>query len=296
MTHAVAFTKMVGTGNDFLVVDARLATAGVRGLPWPRLTPAMCERRYGVGADGVLLLEPSRVADVRMRIFNADGSEAEMCGNGARCVARYLARPQAGPRNGRGSVAARQPLRLETQAGLITAMVNGDRVRMHMTDPADLRPQVTLTIDGRRISAAFVNTGVPHVVVPVADLDRVEVERLGRAIRLHQAFRPHGANVNFVARDPHHRHRLHIRTYERGVEGETLACGTGAVAAAVIHAIGQRGSRQHRIEVSTRSGETLAVSMMMAEPAEGTSPISNVMLEGAVRWICQGVFAWTGKG
>ncbi len=260
----LAFTKMVGAGNDFIVVDA--SRNGARRLTrrWPTVSRALCDRQRGIGADGVLLLEPSRIADVRMRIFNADGSEADMCGNGARCVARYV---------------GRRRVSIESGAGRLQAAVSGERVRLGMTDPAMLRQGLRVRVAGRLITGDFINTGVPHFVVRVPALDRVDVARLGRALRRHAAFAPKGANVNFI--QPAGRHALRIRTYERGVEAETLACGTGATAAAIIYGLpGRPGPR--RVSVTTRSGDTLTISFRVG------SRVTHVVLEGPARRVFDG--------
>ncbi len=286
----IPFTKMVGTGNDFIVVDARhLRLPAPR---WAAASRAWCDRHRGIGADGVLVLEPSRVADVKMRIFNPDGSEAEMCGNGARCVARFL-RPRPQP----------EPVAIETAAGVVKATVSQNRVAMRMTPPTGLRPEMALAVDGRRLRMGVVNTGVPHVVIPVAALDRVEVARLGRLLRFHRAFAPQGTNVNFIQADAAHPNRLRVRTYERGVEAETLACGTGIAASAVIYALHRRlwraGGRSNgyaaacRVEVLPRSGDLLVVTFTVTT-AHGSPQIADLVVEGAASTSFEGEVGWPG--
>lgn len=203
----VRFVKMHGAGNDFVMIDDRggafpcsrnlLATIGARGT--------------GVGCEGIILVQKSDRADFRMRFFNPDGSEAEMCGNGARCVAAFAREIGA---------AASDTMRFETIAGDVRAEIVGpELVKIALPDPKDLR-------------ADFVNSGVPHKIVPVADLPSVDVEGEGRRIRFSDEFAPAGTNVDFVAYRPPH--GVDIRTYERGVEAETGACGTGSVAAALV--------------------------------------------------------------
>ena len=228
MAYAIPFAKMVGTGNDFIVVDTRTHPRPALQRRWGSVARALCDRRTGIGADGLLVLEPSRSADVRMRVFNPDGSEAEMCGNGARCVAQYVQRARRGRQSS---------VTIDTAAGLLDATVHRDRVAVRMTDPTALRLDLELDVKRRRIRLGAVNTGVPHAVVPVAALDEVDVSGLGRALRHHRAFGPQGTNVNFIQTDADHPDRLRIRTYERGVEEETLACGTGVTASALIHAL-----------------------------------------------------------
>ena len=286
MSRPLAFTKMTGAGNDFLIVDATQRRVQLK-TPWARVSRALCDRHLGVGADGLLVLEPSRGADVRMRIFNPDGSEAAMCGNGARCVARYVADGRAHA-NG-------YPVSIKTGAGVLSARVQGDRVAMRMPDPTEIRLGLRLRVGGRRVAADVINTGVPHAVVRVRRLNAVDIEGLGRALRRHRAFGPRGTNVNFLERDAHDPHRVRIRTYERGVEAETLACGTGVVAAAVIHALTQRrGARAGtcRMRVQTRSKDDLTVSMTLTARG-GRIRVTDVVLEGPARRICEGTVSWS---
>ena len=215
------FTKMNGAGNDFILIDNR-----ARKIDLDRSQIAhLCNRHRGIGADGVLLLELSaNRADFRMRYFNADGGEAEMCGNGARCFARFANRVAGA--NGKIS--------FDTQAGVISAELASNLVKLRMTEPTDLRLNVKLPVANENKTVHFINSGVPHVVIPVAEIENFDVRLEGAAIRHHKMFSPNGANVNFIEkREPN---KIAIRTYERGVENETLACGTGIVASALIFA------------------------------------------------------------
>src|SRR5262245_43695130 len=215
------FTKMNGAGNDFVLFDNRVGKLALSEEQIVRL----CDRHRGIGADGVLLLEPAtNGADFRMRYYNADGGEAEMCGNGARCFARFANRA-AGPF---------QQLSFETPAGVIRARLTGEQVTLGMRDPNDLRLGLDVPVAGERFKASYVDSGVPHVVIAVARLDEIDVCSLGSALRHHSMFAPRGANANFSERRGPH--SIAIRTYERGVENETLACGTGVVASAIIFA------------------------------------------------------------
>jgi diaminopimelate epimerase len=220
-TSRLNFSKMNGAGNDFVVIDNRSKALNLSA----QQIVLLCDRHRGVGADGVLLVEPAQgSADFRMRYYNADGGEAEMCGNGARCFARFADR-LAGPLN---------PISFETMAGMIEAELDGDLVKLEMGLPTDLSPERHLEIAGQKLTVHSVNTGVPHVVTFVEDLEGTPVHEWGRAIRYHQAFRPKGTNANFVRIiEPG---KIVIRTYERGVEAETLACGTGVTAASIIYA------------------------------------------------------------
>src|SRR2546421_1824328 len=236
------FTKMNGAGNDFVMIDNRAGEVRLQ----PEQIAEICDRHRGIGADGVLLLEESsNSADFRMRYYNRDGGEAEMCGNGARCFARF-ANKIAG---------AHGKFSFETPAGVIGAELHGDWVTLNMSEASDLRLSVPLTIDGEEAMIHCINTGVPHVVVPVARIDVVHVNTQGAAIRWHKMFSPKGANVNFIEkRGPK---RIAIRTYERGVEDETLACGTGVVASALIFAAIEKVNGP--ISVTARGGDELQV-------------------------------------
>ena len=185
----------------------------------------VCRRRISVGADGLILIERSQKADFKWRFFNADGSEAEMCGNGGRCAARFAyLKGIAGP-----------SLKFETLAGILSAQVNGKRVKLEMTKPFGLKLDETISIDGKEQILSSINTGVPHAVLFVEDLEGVgyRSEWEGR-FDIHSHFAPSGTNANFVRVEKGS--QLSIRTYERGVEDETLACGTGAVASALVAA------------------------------------------------------------
>jgi diaminopimelate epimerase len=236
------FTKMNGAGNDFVLLDNRMG-----GLDLTREQIArVCDRHRGVGADGVLVLErPTNGADFRMRYYNADGGEAEMCGNGARCFARFADRT-AGPL---------ETLSFETPAGVISARLLGDLVTLQMSEPNDLRLGLEIPVGGEKIRASYIDSGVPHIVVPVAKIEDVDVRSLGAALRQHAMFSPRGANANFSEqRGPR---SIAIRTYERGVEDETLACGTGVVASALIFAANENVSGP--IDVLVKGGDTLSV-------------------------------------
>lgn len=221
MTH-IEFVKMVASGNDFVVIDNRREI--IHGLKLHAFAREICDRNYGVGADGLIAIEPSKKADFRMRIINPDGSEAEMCGNGARCIALFAKEKKI----------AGKKMNFETLSGIIEAEVCDDIVKLKMPDPTDLRREVRLLIENEDYMAHFVNTGVPHTIIYVEDLDSWDVKRLGREIRHHKTFAPKGTNVDFV--EVQKGNSIRVRTYERGVEDETLACGTGVVASGIISA------------------------------------------------------------
>jgi diaminopimelate epimerase len=260
------FTKMNGAGNDFILIDNR---AGNINLNRSQIA-GLCDRHRGIGADGILLLEnPSDHADFRMRYFNADGGEAEMCGNGARCFARF-ANKVAG---------AEEEISFQTPAGIISAVLAGDLVTLQMTEPTDLRLNVPLQIGAEKKIVHFINSGVPHVVVPVAQVGDVDVSREGSAIRYHEAFSPKGANVNFIEkRGPD---KFAIRTYERGVEDETLACGTGVVASALVFAVTEKAKGP--IGVIARGGDELRVRFDRID-----KQFRNVTLTGPAEFVFEG--------
>ncbi len=263
------FTKMNGAGNDFVLIDNRSAA-----LRLSRQQIAfLCDRHRGIGADGVLLVEPPEAgADFRMRYYNSDGGEAEMCGNGARCFSRFV-NELAGPLSN---------VRFETQAGIIQADFDGDLVKLGMSQPHDLVLNRSLDIGGVKLSTHFVNTGVPHVVTFVDDITSVPVQQWGSEIRNHPAFRPKGTNANFVKEvEPG---RLIIRTYERGVETETLACGTGVTAAGLIYAALSNAPSPVRLQV--RGGDWLEVGFRVTG-----NGFEEVTLKGPADFTFEGSIA-----
>jgi len=264
----IKFTKSVATGNDFIIIDNREYI--LKGDP-AGIAKKLCDRRYGIGADGLLLVEKSSSADFKMRIFNSDGSEAEMCGNGSRCVALYAHAKKIAPAN----------MKIETMAGILNANVRGEHVKVKLTDPKDIQWNLCLMIHECPYKVNFANTGVPHVIHFVDDLEAVEVKKLGLKMRYHEEFSPHGANVDFVKITDKNKNEIAVRTYERGVEDETLACGTGAVASAIISAEAEK--LVSPVTVETRSGEILKVYF---EFQEGS--FKNVYLEGKARLVYEG--------
>jgi diaminopimelate epimerase len=266
MMDKLSFVKMSGSGNDFIMIDNRGGRLDIE----PRmLAKRLCRRRISIGADGLVLVGPSAVADFQMRILNADGSEAEMCGNGGRCVAKFAEMLGiAGP-----------DMAFETLAGIIRAQVDGPRVKLQTSQPRDIRLHQSIEADGDLHEIHSINTGVPHAILFAMDLETVPVRTLGRTIRFHPAFQPAGTNVDFVT--VLDGHTLAIRTYERGVEDETLACGTGTIASALVSAA--LGLVSSPVHVRVRSDEILTVSFT------GTGPdYQKVFFEGEVRLVYQG--------
>jgi diaminopimelate epimerase len=277
----INFSKMVASGNDFVVMyRVPFVKYGVRSTEYraPELAKKICDRKFGVGADGLLILEKSKIADIKMRIFNADGSEAEMCGNGARCVALFLVQStEYGVQS--------KKLKIETKAGIIEAQVKNDNVRIKLTDPKNLKLNIPIKINNRTLHANFINTGVPHTVIFTEGLEKIDVFNLGRQIRYHKKFGSVGTNVDFV--EALKNDFIKIRTYERGVEDETLACGTGSVAAALITALCTRytvGGTQ-KTNVLTQSGETLKVYFDRLN-----NKFQNVWLEGKAKIAYKGEY------
>ena len=258
MAKEVVFEKYVAAGNDFIVFDNRKGFV----KDGAKIAKKLCDRKFGVGADGILLLETSKKADVRMRIFNPDGSQAEMCGNGVRCLAHFaVAHKVAKPEH-----------TVETGAGLIRAQVSGNIVKAKLTEPDGLKLNIPLQVNGHAEKIHFINTGVPHAVIVDEKLDTVDVESRGQAVRRHSHFAPKGTNVNFIRRTSS---GIDVRTYERGVEGETLACGTGSTASALVAS--SLFGFASPVRVKTAGGETLKVYFKKNGPR-----FSEVLLEGPV--------------
>jgi diaminopimelate epimerase len=219
----IQFTKMTGAGNDFVMIDNR---SGALKLSTAQISH-LCDRHFGVGGDGLMLTEPgTNGADFYMRYYNADGSEAEMCGNGARCFAKFSTQLNS------AFPISNSALTFDTPAGRIGARLEGEDVTITMTAPQglDLGRKVSTTVG--ELTVHSLNTGVPHAVVFVPNVEVVDIRSLGRELRFHQAFAPKGTNVNFAQLLDGG--IIRVRTYERGVEDETLACGTGVVATGII--------------------------------------------------------------
>ncbi len=266
ISFMLRFAKMNGAGNDFILIDNR---AGDIHLDRSQIAH-LCDRHRGIGADGILLLEKAaNHADFRMRYFNADGGEAEMCGNGARCFARF-ANKVAG---------AQETISFETPAGVISAELVDDLVTLQMTKPTDLRLDIKLPVANENKIVHFINSGVPHVVIPVPQINDVDVRKEGSAIRYHKMFSTRGANVNFV--EKRGAKEIAIRTYERGVEDETLACGTGIVASALIFAAIEKVNGP--ISVTARGGDELQVGF-----EKSVNQFRDVTLTGPAEFVFEG--------
>lgn len=262
---SIAFYKMEAIGNDFVVIDNRKKT-----VKKPvDLARELCNRNTGIGADGLLLLEASKKADFRMRIINADGSEAEMCGNGSRCMGLFAERV----------LKLGKKLTMETLAGKIALEVGKGTVRVGLSAPRDFRDKFNLDVNGEIYPCYFINTGVPHAVLFVYDIEHFPVESLGEKIRYHREFAPKGTNVNFVKVDSPS--SIMVQTYERGV-GLTRACGTGVTASAIVSAI--IGKCKQPVTVKTLGG-LLTVNFQYDD-----GRVSGVTLEGGARIVFKGNF------
>jgi diaminopimelate epimerase len=263
----LTFTKMNGAGNDFVLADNRaqnihLTTAQIVQL---------CHRQRGVGADGVILLIPctSGKAEWAWEFYNSDGSVADMCGNGARCFARYL----------QNLLGAKEGISFETGAGIIHATFHGARVTVNLTNPRDFKLNEKITLSTGVHTIHSVNTGVPHAVMFVPDADQAMVQSLGKEIRHHAHFAPKGTNVNFVQQFGDG--SIRVRTYERGVEGETLACGTGVTASALVSARLRHFTSPVKVQV--QSGDLLEVGFK-----ETAGEFGAVQLTGPADFVFAG--------
>jgi diaminopimelate epimerase len=266
------FIKMSGAGNDFICLDNRSGRLRLS----KRQREALCHRHLGIGGDGLLILEKARKnssSDFRMRYYNADGGEAEMCGNGARCFARYLRKVVPW---------RRQSVRFDTPAGPIEARFTGSKVEtveVDLTLPDWPPGEVSVRAPGIPNPLYTLNTGVPHAVAFVDDIDAIDIRESGALIRHHDSFSPAGTNVNFVQKQGN---KLLVRTYERGVEDETLACGTGVTAVALIahHILEMKPP----VDLIVRSGRRLKVFFEWSGGA-----LSKVSLLGPADIIYEGV-------
>ncbi len=258
---------MSGAGNDFVLIDNR---AQKFKLGRDQIV-ALCDRHRGIGADGVIILVPSNSdeADWAWQFYNSDGSIGEMCGNGARCFARFVQKRTGNPHD----------FTFETGAGIIMADFQGENVTVNLTSPTNLRLDLKVALSGGSQTLHFINTGVPHVVLFVEDADQAMVQPLGKEIRWHPEFAPKGTNVNFVqVLGPNH---IRVRTFERGVEGETLACGTGVAASALISARVHQFDSPVRVQV--QGGDQLEVSFRLRK-----GEFSDVRLTGPADFVFEG--------
>ncbi len=268
----ILFSKMNASGNDFILMDNR---EGKIKKNLSEFAKGLCTQKHSIGADGIIFIEKSKYADFMMRIFNMDGSEAEMCGNGARCTAKFAFDKKIVPIKN---------MSFETKSGIIFASVNANdnQVRIKMQDPLSLK--IHYKVNGYRSEINSINTGVPHVVIFVDKIDNVDVQKTGNFIRYHKYFSPQGTNVNFA--EMVSKNKIKIRTYERGVENETFSCGTGSVASALIYAINYNAKSP--IEVITRCNDVLTISYKSSH-----NNFNEVYLEGLVKLVYDGYYYLT---
>ena len=267
--RGLPFTKMSGSGNDFIFMDGMDGSLAWIEGEWVR---RVCRRALSVGADGLVILEKDESYDFAWRFFNSDGSMAEMCGNAGRCVARF-----AFEKGITGS-----SMTFLTEAGPIHAEVKGKRAKVQLTPPKLFDPDLMLQVNDRRLPLFYIDTGVPHVVFEVEELETFPLVEIGRKIRYHEHFGPAGTNVNIVKVVD--THTLQVRTYERGVEDETLACGTGSMACGLM--AGMKKGIVSPVSIKTASGEVLEVSWE-GEPGSW----APVYIEGGVRLVYEGYLA-----
>lgn len=270
----ISFTKMSGAGNDFVVVDNR---AGIISDP-STFTISVCNRRLGIGADGVLLLETSSIADFTMKYYNADGSNAGMCGNGGRCIAKYAFDI---------GVVSKEHFRFEAFGHIYEASRIGSTVyQLKMKNPTNFKTDQEIALESKTIKGNYLNTGTDHSVIFMEDnpgignLETADVFNLGRSIRYHEVYKPIGTNVNFVSKTG--ANDIQIRTYERGVEDETLACGTGSVASALLSSI--KFEMKNPVNVKVLSGAILNIDF----EKDGNNSFKNVILRGPAETVFKG--------
>lgn len=272
----IPFAKMAGCGNDFVLVEAGDVP---HGMDLSALGRAVCAQGTGLGADGLVVMQPGKAdtADFSVRIINRSGLPAEMCGNAARCIARHAVSLGLAP-------AEHSFL---TQAGIVRARVGaGGHVEIDLPDPSPLRRDVTVEAGGQAWTLDVIDVGVPHAVLWWDDIEAAPVDTLGRSLRHAPAF-PAGANINFAAwRDG----RIRVRTFERGVEAETLACGTGSTASAI--SAQARGLTSAPVEIVTTEGGILTVSFSVDQ-----GQTRNVMLAGPTTYVADGRLTdeWLGR-
>jgi diaminopimelate epimerase len=283
------FYKLQASGNDFILLDVRNLNRRLKSGSYKKIALCYCRRKLGIGADGLLVIESSKRAAFKMRIFNADGTEAEMCGNGARCAGLWALNSY---RQNKKKYPETE-FSFESKAGVIGLKVvrpkeKGEKfysaqVKVKLTDPCGIRLDLPLVLNKKRIKVNYLNTGVPHAVVFVQGLDDIEVNQIGSRIRFHKKFRPKGTNVDFV--EFQDKDVIRVRTYERGVEAETLACGTGVAASAVAAAmkIYCFNSGKKTFKVITKTQDVLKVHFNLSE-----TKINDLWLEGKSYLVYEG--------
>jgi len=270
MKKSIQFTKISAAANDFILIDNRKA---VLKKNLKKCAQILCNRKNGIGADGLIIIELSRKADFKMRIFNPDGSEAEMCGNGARACALFAYENEI----------AGGMMCFTTLAGVIEARVLKDGVSIRMVAPSTINKDIKITHEDKIYSFDFVDTGVPHAVHFNKNIKNIDVKTLGKHVRQAKEFQPHGTNVNFAKIID--KHAIEVRTYERGVEDETLACGTGSTASALV--AGERYGCLSPIKVLVQSGDYLTISFKRTRD----NSFENICMKGPAKEIFVGTLS-----
>jgi len=265
----ISFTKMSGAGNDFILIDG---DDHPEFLPSEKTIQKLCDRHNGIGADGVILISSSEQYDFVMNYFNADGSTGSLCGNGARCAIKFALDTKR--------IKDKFAKFFSNNSEYLGEILEDGTIRFNLKPPYDLRKNIQLKAAGNNITTHFINTGSPHVVIKVEELDNISVESIGKEIRCLTEFAPGGTNVNFVKIV---NEEIHIRTYERGVESETLACGTGSVAAAIV--CHETDGIKPPVTILPRSKDKLFVNFNVRN-----DEFSNVSLTGPVKEVYKGQF------
>ncbi|MDR3112418.1 MAG: diaminopimelate epimerase [Elusimicrobiota bacterium] len=256
----IDFSKLSAAGNDFVLIDNR--NSKISAQNYQNITKKLCDRKYAIGADGLIFLEKSENADFKMKYFNSDGSHASMCGNGGRSVAKFAYVLGA----------AREEMVFETDAGIVNAEIfPNDRVKLSLYEPKNLKRDLKITVYEKEFNIDFIDTGVPHAVIFADDIEKIDVVKYGRFLRHHSNFAPDGTNVDFV--QVLAGNTLLVRTYERGVEDETLACGTGITACGIISVL--KNLAVSPVKIIARGGDNLEVSL-----ETDNKKVKNVTLEG----------------
>ena len=260
---------MSGAGNDFILIDL---DDNPEFLFSEKTIQKLCDRHNGIGADGVIVISSSEQYDFVMNYHNADGSTGSLCGNGARCAIKFALNTKR--------IKDNSSRFLSNNSEYSGKILEDGTIRFNLNPPYDLRKNIQLKAVGKDITAHFINTGSPHVVIKVDELDKIPIETIGKEIRYLPEFAPGGTNVNFVKIE---NEEIHIRTYERGVESETLACGTGSVAAAII--CHETDGIKTPVTILPRSKDKLLVNFDVRN-----DEFSNVSLTGPVEEVFKGQF------
>lgn len=275
---SLKFAKFVAAGNDFVIINNY--DKKISAKKYPELAKILCQPKFGVSADGFLVIEPStkKNCEFKMVYYNSDGSFATMCGNGARCIAYYAYELEL----------CSEFVNFETAAGVVSCIIKKNKnVKIKLPDPKSYKSDINLKLEnGKQINVSYINTGVPHTIVFVDDIDKVDVVNLGREIRNHKLFMPEGTNVDFVKVIS--KNSIYVRTYERGVENETLSCGTGVTASAIVSSL--KGFVDSPVSCITKSKEVLKISFKKNPPEDMLSVASDVYLEGKVYHMFDGEF------